>query len=219
MKYKLIINLKTYEEGSSENAVKIAKIVKKLENDAKKKDVEIILACQLIDIKEIVSLGVKTYSQHIDEYSFGANTGWVIAESLKMAGVSGTLISHSEHILSLDEIDKRIKKSREAGIECCVCARTKKDASDISKLNPDFIAVEPKELIGGDVSISSAKPELIEESVKAVKGLPLLVGAGVKNSTDVKKGIELGARGILVASGVVKAKDVEKAIKDLLSGF
>lgn len=219
MKYKLIINLKTYEESTCENAIKIAKIAKKLESEATKKDVEIILCPQNIDIKDIANIGVKTYSQHIDAISFGANTGWVVADSVKKAGSNGTLISHSEHILELNEIDKRIKICREAGIECCVCARTKKDVSEISKLNPDYIAVEPKELIGGDISISTAKPELIEESVKAVKGIPLLVGAGVKNSTDVKKGIELGARGILVASGVVKAKDIEKTLKELISGF
>ena len=57
---------------------------------------------------------------------------------------------------------------------------------------------------------------MIKDAVKAARGIPLLVGAGVKNSDDVKKGIELGAKGILVASGVVKAKNVEEAIRELI---
>ena len=86
-------------------------------------------------------------------------------------------------------------------------------------LAPDFIAVEPAELIGGDISISSAQPGLITKSVNAAGKVPLLIGAGIKNSKDVEIGIGLGAKGILVASGIVKDKNIDEAILDLLQGF
>ncbi len=217
--YKLIINLKNYDESFGANALKIAKIVKSLEKDAKKKNVEIILCSNSIDLKDLVKSKVKIYSQHIDTFESGAYTGYVIPKFVKDVGAVGSLISHSEHILKLSEIEQRIKICKKLKLESCVCARNSKVAKEIAKFKPDYIAVEPKELIGGDISISSAKPSLISDSVKAVGRIPLLVGAGVKNGNDVRASIKLGAKGILVASGVVKAKDVKFAIKDLLSGF
>jgi triosephosphate isomerase len=44
-------------------------------------------------------------------------------------------------------------------------------------------------------------------------------GAGVKDRRDVRKALELGTVGVLLASGVVKAKDPEKALRDLASGL
>lgn len=217
--YKLIINLKTYKEGSAINAVKIAKICKELKAEAKNKKVEIILCPQLIDLKDITKEGVSVYAQHIDNVDYGASTGFIVPETIKKAGAKGSLINHSEHRVEFDKISALIKRAKQAGLISCVCAKDTNEAGRISKLNPDFIAVEPPELIGGDISVSTAKPELIKKSAQAVGKIPLLIGAGVKNSQDVRTGIELGAKGILVASGVVKAKNVKGAILDLLNGF
>jgi len=218
-KYKLIINLKTYKESTGKKAIKIAKICKELEKEAKKRSVEIILCPQVTDIKDIKQLKVNSYAQHIDNIEYGANTGYILPEAIKDAGAIGTLISHSEHQLPLKEIEARIKKAKSIGLKTCVCARDDKRAKEVSKFKPDFIAVEPKEFIGTDISISTAKPQLIEKSVKAVGKITLLVGAGVKTTQDVKKAVELGSYGILVASGVVKVKNIRKAILELIQGF
>lgn len=217
--YKLVINLKTYEESFDSNAVKIAKLCKELEKEAKKRDVEIVLCPNMIDLKDVRDQKVNVYFQHFDDFRFGANTGFIPVDFVKELKVRGSLISHSEHILSLKEIEKRVKLLNELSLESVVCARDVKTAKKIAKFKPTYIAVEPKELIGGDISISTAKPQLIVKSLEAVGSIPLLVGAGVKTREDVKKSIELGAKGILVASGVVKAKDVKAAIYDLLLGF
>jgi len=220
MKYKLIINMKTYEQATNKKAIKLAQICKKVSTEAKKKNVEIILCPQAFDIKDVINSKVSAFSQHIDVCTPGANTGWAVPKNLKSLGTKGTLISHSEHILDTKEIKKRIEIAKENKLITCVCARDSQTAKKIAKYKPDYIAVEPAELIGGDVSISTANPKLIEKSVKAVgNNSELLVGAGVKNGNDVKIAVELGAKGILVASGVVKAKNPEKAILDLLSGF
>ena len=92
-----------------------------------------------------------------------------------------------------------------------------------AQLVPDFVAVEPPELIGGDISVSKAQPELVKDSVEAVKAVSpdvkVLCGAGVKNGEDVKSALELGAKGVLLASGVVKAKDAEAVMRDLIKGL
>jgi len=89
--------------------------------------------------------------------------------------------------------------------------------------SPNFIAVEPPELIGGDMSVTTADPDIVSGSVETVKDInknvKVLCGAGVKNGRDVAKSIELGAEGVLLASGIVKAKDKESVIRDLASGL
>ena len=45
----------------------------------------------------------------------------------------------------------------------------------------------------------------------------MLCGAGVKNGADVKMAIELGAEGVLLASGVTKASDIKAVLDDLTS--
>ncbi len=85
--------------------------------------------------------------------------------------------------------------------------------------DPEMVAVEPPELIGGDISVSAASPEIIDRSVKIVGHGKLIVGAGIKDQTDVKIACELGAYGILVASGVMQAKHPEEALRALAMGI
>jgi len=216
--YKLIINLKAYEESFDENAIKIAEIVRGLDDEAYDRGVEIILCPELIDLKEVINMGVKCYAQHIDSVEFGAHTGCVVPEELVRVGARGVLISHSEDFDTVEEIDKKVVMAKQLGLETCVCSRDIETVRAVKEFNPEFIALEPPELIGGDVSVTT-KPELVKEGVKVSEPVELLVGAGVKNGDDVKKAVKLGAKGILVASGVVKAKDIRAAILDLLQGF
>lgn len=217
--YQLIINFKTYTESLGDNAKKISKAILNVKEQADKKNVRIVACPQILDLREIVKENICVFSQHMDKYEQGAHTGFLLAEGLLDAGVKGSLINHSEHRIDIELIEEEIKKAKELNLEICVCARDEKEVALFSKFNPDFIAVEPPELIGGDISISTAQPELITKSVESANNIPLLIGAGVKNSEDVKIGVELGSKGILVASGVVKSENIEEALLDLLSGF
>ena len=96
---------------------------------------------------------------------------------------------------------------------CKKCTGSRKYA----KLNPTYIAIEPPELIGTGRAISNERPELITKSLLAVKkarnSTKLLCGAGIVTTNDVKRAIELGSRGILVASGIVKSKNWNRDIE------
>jgi triosephosphate isomerase len=82
------------------------------------------------------------------------------------------------------------------------------------------VAVEPPELIGGDISVTKANPRIVEDTVDAVKeanrSVSVLCGAGIKTGADVKAALDLGADGVLLASGVVRAKDPRAALLDLV---
>ena len=76
-------------------------------------------------------------------------------------------------------------------------------------------------MIGGDISVTTADPKIVSDTVAAVKdvnpNVRVLCGAGVKNGKDVATAIELGAEGVLLASGVTKASDAAAVLEDLVS--
>ncbi|MGC8993747.1 MAG: triose-phosphate isomerase, partial [Candidatus Aenigmatarchaeota archaeon] len=90
-------------------------------------------------------------------------------------------------------------------------------------LGADIVAMEPPELIGSGISVSNAKPELITETIKKIKGLGLktkiLVGAGISNKDDCKRSIELGADGVLLSSIVMKSTQPYQKILELAEGL
>ncbi len=209
----LIINYKAYAEGI-DNGLEIAAIAKKM---AKKTKVDIIVAPPL-SLLPSTSRVVKSFSQSMGSLEPGPFTGHVTWYEIQKSGASGTLINHSENRINIEEISRTVNVCRRAGLLSVVCVRNMDEAAAIVGLNPDFIAYEPPELIGSNISVSTAKPETVREFCSFVrarsKSLPL-VGAGIKTSADVAKSVELGSDGILVASGAIKADDLAKAIFDL----
>lgn len=224
----LFINFKTYEQATGKNAVRLAKAAEKV---AKETGKQIILIPQVVDIQKVSeAVRLKVFAQHVDEVGYGSNTGHIMIDAVKQAGAKGTILNHSENRIPMDKIKAVIKKCKEKNFKVLVCAQDADEVKQIAKLQPDYVAYEPSELIGGDISVSTAKPEVIEQSVSKAGNIPLIVGAGVKNTKDVEISVRLGAKGILVASGVVKAgtqttkesdtaRNQEKAVKELIKGF
>jgi len=100
---------------------------------------------------------------------------------------------------------------------------TPRQVGAAAALGPDAVAVEPPELIGGDVSVSTADPGIVEDAVAAADAVDpdvdVFCGAGVSTGEDVAAAGELGASGILLASGVAKADKPRAALEDLVSGL
>jgi triosephosphate isomerase (TIM) len=216
-----ILNMKVYKQGYGQRALDIAKM---LEDYQRKTKVKIGVAVSAADIKLIADeCDIGVFAQHIDCIGFGAGTGYLLPEAMAEAGAVGTLINHAEHRLTLADVEATIRKAHELDLSTCVCTNNVATTKAASILGPDMVAVEPPELIGGDISISTAQPEIITDSVLAVKALApevgVLCGAGVKTEEDVKIAMKLGAKGILLASGIVKVADPAKATLEMLRGF
>jgi len=212
-----IINFKAYESSSGINAIKLAKICEKV---AKKEKTNIVVAVQPADIFAVsANVKIPVLAQHVDAIEFGAKTGWILPESAQQMGAIGSLVNHSEHQLPLALIKKTIDRLHSLGMLAVCCANTPAMAVKIAKFKPDIIAIEPPELIGGNIAVSQAKPQVITQSTRKIRNIPVLCGAGVKTWDDVVKAVQLGAKGILVASGVTNAKDPEKALTQLVRGF
>ncbi|MBR9706400.1 triose-phosphate isomerase [Candidatus Pacearchaeota archaeon] len=207
MKAIVVINLKTYKQGR--DVIRLAKAIERVDRG-------VIIGVQASDIYEVHRASkLKVFAQHVDYQELGRNTGYIMPEAVKRDGAKGVFLNHSEHQLSFRIIKKTVKRCREVGLKVLIFAKSLKDAKKLKKLKPDYLAIEPPELVAGNKSVSTEKPELIEKIAKKLKR-PFLVGAGVKTNDDIKIAMKLGARGIAVSSAITKAKNPGFALKKLL---
>ena len=213
----LLINLKVYDEAIG-NYVGIAKIARKIADEM---DVSIAIAPSHLVLKEVSKI-LPTFAQNIDSFEPGAHTGSVIAEEVKKAGAVGALINHSEKRLSTNDVKTCVERCRQNELISVVCVANELEAREYARFYPDFIAIEPPELIG-KTSVSTANPRIVTDSVHYVKSsaknVEVLCGAGIKTKGDIQKALELGVVGVLVSSGIVKSKNVEMAIREAANAF
>lgn len=191
-----------------------------IEAVSRKTGVCIAVAPQTIDLRPVIErTNIPVFAQHIDPVGYGRFTGHVLPEALTEAGCTGTLISHSERRLKLETIGSTIKRAKEAALYQVVCVDTVEKGQAVAPFRPDSIAIEPPELIGTGTPVSKARPEVVSGAVESVKSvdanIKVLCGAGITNGEDASAALKLGAEGILVASGVVKADDPRSKILEL----
>jgi len=213
----LLVNFKTYLEATGKRAVELSKSIEKVGESA---GVKVGVAPQFCDIERVAaSVDIPVFAQHIDSIRPGASTGHVLPESVKAAGADGTLINHSEKLIRLADIESAVQLAKEAGLRTVVCAGTARLAAAAALSEPDMVAIEPPELIGTGRAVSKENPEIVTDSVKRVhrvnQSAAILCGAGISTGDDVYAALKLGTDGVLVASGIVKAKKPE----DVLANF
>ncbi len=217
----VIVNFKVYREVEGEKSLEMAGVCQEV---AEASGVCVAICPPSVELSLVANaIHIPVLAQHVDAKEPGSNTGWITPHGVRRAGAIGTLLNHSEHQLPKGSLSNHLQLCRKAGLQTVVCADTESSAAEYASLHPDFIAVEPPELIGGDISVTEARPEVVENTVKAVRKvdsqIPVFCGAGVKTGEDVSKALELGAAGVLLASGVVKAKDARAALEDLIKGI
>jgi triosephosphate isomerase len=215
----IIVNMKAYREGYGPNAHKIAADAEQV---AEESGVRIGVAPQYMEIHPLSQhYAIPVYAQHIDGIKPGAHTGAVLAQAVKAAGAYGSLINHSERRLTLAEISACVDAAQLSRLESVVCTNDVKTSGAAASLGPDYIAIEPPELIGSGVSVSKADPGIIERSVEAVRSVNpdvgVLTGAGISTGECVRIALDLGTDGVLLASSVVKSPDPVAVLRDLVS--
>ncbi|EMA51458.1 triose-phosphate isomerase [Halococcus thailandensis] len=209
----VLVNLKAY----AADAVGIATAAREVGEES---GVRIAVAPQAARLAAVADTGVETWAQHVSPVEHGSHTGSTLAEAAAMAGADGTLINHSERRLRLADVDGALDAAERADLETIVCANNPAQVGAAAALGPDAVAVEPPELIGGDVSVSQADPDIVEDAVAAAEAVDdsvdVLCGAGISSGEDLDAAGELGATGVLLASGVAKADDPRAALADLV---
>ncbi len=215
----IILNFKTYAEATGNNALRLARACDRVAK--RHPEVEIIVCPQYTDLTAVSSMkNIKVFAQHIDPLEPGKGTGSTTAFAVKDAGVSGTLISHSERKLSLEDIGKCVSAAKKYGLRTLVCSDTMERTSEIAKIGADYIAYEDPALIGSGIPISKTRPDDVKKFAGIVsqscKSVPIC-GAGISSSEDFRSAIELGTKGVILASGFVKSADPENFLEDMVN--
>jgi len=215
----ILVNLKTFREGMGNRAHMIAQAAELV---ARESGVTIGIAPSSIDLHPISHhFAIPVYAQHVDGCEPGANTGHITVDAIKSAGAAGSLVNHSERRLTLADIEDSVRGLKVYNLISVVCTNNESTSAGAAALGPDYVAIEPPELIGSGVSVSKANPDIIRRSVAAVHAInpkvKVLTGAGIQSGECVKIAVDLGTDGVLLASSVVKAKDPGAVLRDLIS--
>jgi len=208
------IGPKAYHYG--EGLLKLAKVIDRV---AMKYDVDVIVTPQYTDISLLANNTerILVFAQHMDYLPIGRGLGSVLPEAVKAAGAVGVMLNHAEKKLTMDEIEKTIRRADEVGLATIVCADTVDELTAIAKLGPNLLVAEPTELIGtGKTSDESYVTETIR-TVNAINPeIMVLQGAGISNGQDVYNTIKLGAQATGSTSGIIKAADPYAMVEEML---
>lgn len=216
----VLVNFKVYAEATGAHAVQLAKAI---EDASRGSRALVALAPQATDLHRIAhATSLPVLAQHVDALPPGSGTGRTLVEAVREAGAVGTLLNHAEHRLAFADLAASVERVGKAGLARVVCTDTLETTRAAAALHPEFLAIEPPELIGGDVSVTSADPGIVKGAVDVARAIApsvrVLCGAGVKTGKDLRAALALGAEGVLLASGIVKAKDPGAAMRELLTG-
>jgi triosephosphate isomerase len=210
----VLVNLKAYPCDS----VGVARAAADVADDT---DARVAVAPQTAHLESVAGTGVETWAQHVSGVDHGSHTGSALAAAAADAGATGTLLNHSERRLTLADVDAGLRAAEDTGLETVVCANNPRQVAAAATLGPDAVAVEPPELIGSGTPVSRADPDVVREAVAAAEEVnppvPVLCGAGISTGEDVEAAADLGAEGVLLASGVAKAEDPESVLRDLVA--
>jgi triosephosphate isomerase (TIM) len=215
----ILVNLKTFREGMGNRAHLIATAAQLVSRES---GVTIGLAPGYIDLHPLCHhFEIPIYAQHVDGCEPGANTGHITVDAIKSAGAAGSLINHSERRLTLAEIEASVRGLAAQKLVSVICSNNEQTSAGAAALAPDYVAIEPPELIGSGVSVSKANPDIIRRSVSAVQAVSpkvkVLTGAGIQSGECVRIAVDLGTDGVLLASSVVKSKEPAAVLRDLVS--
>jgi len=216
----LVINFKTYLEATGARAIELARKIDKVARDYP--SVKVMIAPSVVDILKVAEIveTIEVIAQHVDPIEPGAHTGSVPIRVLAEYGIAGSLVNHSERPVGFNELAEIVSLLRRYGMKSIVCTPSP-EASRMATTIADFVAFEDPELIGTGISVSKAKPELVKRNIEAIRsGIAIpLVGAGISSADDVRASIALGAQGVLAASAIVKAKNVEAKVREFIEAL
>ncbi len=223
----IALNFKTFPQALGEHALRLARAAHGVA--VANPHVLVIAAPATPDLHAIAhnpefhAKNFMVFAQHADALEAGQHTGSVPLEAVRAAGVRGVFVNHSEKRLTRDVIQKTVERARALELKTLVCAESPRESRELARFAPWAVAVEPPELIGTGVSVSTARPEVVKNALVEVKNVNssvlFFVGAGVSNLDDVRAAAQLGAEGVLLASAFVKAREPEKFLHELVEAL
>lgn len=213
----LIVNPKAYIYG--QESMELAKICDELSEEY---DIDIIFTAQHVDLRQVAAetKHIIITAQHMDGIMPGRGMGHILPEGIKDAGAQAVVLNHAEHSLTLDQLDKAMKRANELELVTIVCCDTPEAAKAVAQLNPDMMICEPTSLIGTGSISSDDYIQATNAAVKSVsEDILILQAAGVSTGDDVYKVVTEGAHGSGGTSGILNAPDRKGKIIEMLDAL
>ena len=198
----------------------LLKIAKGLDKLSKKYKVDVILDVPDTEISNIArnTKRIHVYSQHMDSIPMGKGMGKSLPEGIKAAGAVGVMLNHAERKLTIEEIEKAIKRADEMGLATMVCADSVEEVKAIAKLGPNILVAEPSELIGTG---KPADKEYVDEVIKVIReinpDIKPFPSAGISKGEDCYNIIKAGASASGCSSAIAKAEDPLKLAEEMIA--
>ena len=195
-------------------------IAKGLDVLSEKYGVDVILDVPDTEIYNIAknTKRIHVYSQHMDSLPVGKGMGKTLPEAVKAAGAVGVMLNHAERKLTLEEIEKAIKRADELGLATMVCADSVEEVKAIAKLGPNILVAEPSELIGTG---KPADKEYVDEVIKVIReinpDIKPFPSAGISKGQDCYNIIKAGASASGCSSAIAKAEDPLKLAEEMIA--
>lgn len=213
----LVINLKNYP-------IDLDKFLKCLVDLVETKyPVDIVLCpsvAELSEVKKIVDDKIRVFAQHCDPKSGSKSTGFITAEKLHDIGIDGVILNHSEHRISLKEIEYTLEQLKNVGIPTVVGIERIEDISEMN-FQPDYLLYEPSEYIGNSQmtnakSVVEEKSSTLREMKNKFGDLEILIGAGVKSETDFEEIYRMDFAGVALSSIITESENIVEKLEEIL---
>jgi triosephosphate isomerase len=183
--------------------------------------VQIIFTPQYVDIR-LLAQGTKNllvFAQHMDSLPVGRGIGSVLPEAVKAAGAVGVLLNHAEKKLTLEELERTIRRADEVGLASMACADNLEEAVKVARMAPNIIIAESPDLIGvgrrGENDRDAV--EKINASIWEINPeIRVLHGAGISCGQDVYDIIAAGSQAAGSTSGILKADDPFAMLEEMI---
>lgn len=209
----LAVNPKSYYYGKQ--SLDLALACDEIMNDT---GVTIFFTCPFTDIRMIKEKTkyIKVTAQGMESLRPGRGIGHILPESLKEAGAEAVFLNHAENPLTVSELYRTMQRAKELDILTIVCADSVAEGRAIAEFKPDILLCEPTDLIGTG---KTAGTDYIEDTVRTIREaneeIGIMIASGITTAEDCYRVVRLGADGTGATSGIVKAEDPKKRVREM----
>lgn len=206
-----LVNCKTYPGTAGEEGLAFARTMERV---AAETGARFVVAPQTPDLRLIAEeTSLPVVAQAVDADEPGRRTGGVLPETVAAAGADGVLVNHPERPDDPADIEAKVDRCQELGLESIVCANGVEQARAVLSFEPDCLLFERPEDVATGRAISRTHPERVEAVVDLVgeerPATKVFLGGGISEAADVAAAFDLGADAAGAASAAVQADDRE----------
>ncbi len=184
-------------------------------------DVDVLMITPYFDIKEVRQRTSQliVLAPHMDPSHPGPALADIVPEAVKAAGAHGVVLNHAERPLSLAVLKTTIDRADALDLLTFVCADSIEETRAVAQLHPDIMNPEPTELLGKPRTGNNW--DFMHSSIAAVKGVDASIkveqAAGIRTAQQVYDYVLAGADGVGASSGIIKAEDPVRTLRDMVA--